>query len=123
MRALTERTIRELRANEARARELLERSTAAATALSPYLGYDATAEVAKESIATGRSIREVVLARGLLDPAKLDSILSTEAMTHGGIAGTTAQPRAARARAARRTGKSRRTPAAHGVRQVAKVKR
>ena len=48
-------------------RELLDRSTAAATALSPYIGYAATAEIAKESVQTGRSIRELVLERGLLD--------------------------------------------------------
>jgi aspartate ammonia-lyase len=74
-------------ANEDRARELLDRSTAMATALSPYLGYAATADLAKESIRTGRSIRDLVLARGLLDQARLDSILSPDAMTRGGIVG------------------------------------
>ena len=38
-----------------RCRELLERSTAVATALSPYIGYAKTAEIAKESVATGRA--------------------------------------------------------------------
>jgi aspartate ammonia-lyase len=74
-------------ANEERARELLDRSTAMATALSPHLGYAATAELAKESVKTGRSIRELVLARGLLDPARLDRILAPDAMTRGGIVG------------------------------------
>ena len=87
MRALTSRTIDGLTANEARARELLDRSTAAATALSPYIGYAATAEIAKESVRTGRPIRELVLARGLLDEKQLDAILSVEAMTRGGITG------------------------------------
>src|SRR3954468_19232497 len=73
--------------DEARARELLDRSTAAATALSPYIGYAATAEIAKESVKTGRSIRELVIARGLLDASRLDEILSVDAMTRGGIAG------------------------------------
>src|SRR5204863_4623129 len=73
--------------NEARARELLDRSTAAATALSPYIGYAATAEIAKESVRTGKSIRDLVLERGLLDAARLDEILSVDAMTRGGIAG------------------------------------
>src|SRR6478672_5133197 len=41
--------------DESRARELLDRSTATATALSPYIGYAATAEIAKESVKTGRS--------------------------------------------------------------------
>jgi len=74
-------------ADEARARELLDRSTAAATALSPYIGYAATADVAKASVASGKTIRDIVLERGLLDAAKLDEILSVDAMTRGGITG------------------------------------
>jgi aspartate ammonia-lyase len=76
-----------LTANPGRARELLERSTASATALSPYIGYAATAEIAKESVKTGKSIRQLVLDRGLLDAKQLDDILSVEAMTRGGITG------------------------------------
>jgi aspartate ammonia-lyase len=74
-------------ADEARARELLDRSTASATALSPYIGYAATAEIAKESVKSGTSIRELVLERGLIDGARLDEILSVESMTRGGITG------------------------------------
>jgi aspartate ammonia-lyase len=62
-----------------------------ATALNPYLGYAATAEIAKDSVATGRSIRELVLERGLLSAADLDRILSVEAMTRPGIAGGAAK--------------------------------
>src|SRR3989475_4116486 len=74
-------------ADEARARELLERSTATASALSPYIDYAATADIAKESVRSGKSIRELVLARGLLDREQLDAILSADAMTRGGIVG------------------------------------
>jgi len=81
------RTVDGTSANEARARELLERSTATATALSPYLGYAATAQIAKEAVRTGRTIRELVLERGLLDAARLDAILSAESMTKPGIVG------------------------------------
>ncbi|HEY8535568.1 MAG TPA: aspartate ammonia-lyase [Vicinamibacterales bacterium] len=84
---LRERTVEGLEADEARCRELLERSTAAATALSPYLGYAVTAEIAKEAVTTNRSIREVVERRGLLSPEQLDRILSPEAMTEPGIVG------------------------------------
>jgi aspartate ammonia-lyase len=87
IRTLTTLTIEGLAANPERARELLERSTAAATALSPYIGYAATADIAKESVKTGKTIRELVLARGLLDAKQLDRILSVEAMTRGGITG------------------------------------
>ena len=87
MKALRIRTIDGLAANPSRARELLDRSTATATALSPYIGYAATAEVAKESVSTGRSIRELVLERGLMDKDRLDEILSADAMTRGGVVG------------------------------------
>ncbi|MGB7219350.1 MAG: aspartate ammonia-lyase [Vicinamibacterales bacterium] len=83
MRALQAKCIRGITANEARARELLDRSTAVATALSPHIGYAATAEIAKESVATGRTIREIVLERRLLDVATLDKVLSLESMTKG----------------------------------------
>ena len=76
-----------IQADEARCRELLDRSTAVATALSPYIGYAKTAEIAKESVKTGKPIREIVLERGLLDAKQLDRILSAEAMTTPGIAG------------------------------------
>ncbi|MEO8255944.1 MAG: aspartate ammonia-lyase [Acidobacteriota bacterium] len=81
------RCIDGITANEERARELLDRSTALATALSPHIGYAATAEVAKEAVKTGRSVRDLVLARGLLDQDRLDRILSADAMTRGGIVG------------------------------------
>src|SRR5690349_20652168 len=90
-------------AETARAHELLDRSTATATALSPYIGYAATAEIAKESVKTGKPVRELVLERGLLDKNRLDEILSADAMTRGGIAGA---GRAGRAGKAGRPGKA-----------------
>ena len=81
------RCIDGIAADRPRALELLERSTASATALSPYIGYAATAEIAKESVKTGKSIRELVLQRGLVDPTRLDEILSVESMTRGGVVG------------------------------------
>jgi len=76
-----------IQADAARCRELLDRSTAVATALSPYLGYAKTAEIAKESVLTGIPIREIVLEHGLIKPARLDEILSVEAMTEPGVPG------------------------------------
>jgi aspartate ammonia-lyase len=87
MRALKTRTVDGITANEDRTRELLERSTALATALSPYIGYEKTAEIAKESVATGKPIRAIVLERRLIEANELDRILSVEAMTRPGIAG------------------------------------
>jgi aspartate ammonia-lyase len=81
-----------IEADAERCRELLERSTAVATALSPYIGYAKTAEIAKESVATGRPIRELVLARGLMDAKQLDKILSPAAMTQPGIVNEDSKP-------------------------------
>jgi aspartate ammonia-lyase len=94
-RTLTSRTVDGIVADEARARALLDRSTATATALSPYIGYAATAEIAKESVKSGRSIRELVLERGLLDESRLNDILSVDAMTRGGIVGDAGSTRRA----------------------------
>jgi aspartate ammonia-lyase len=88
MEVLRARCVEDITANEARARELLDRSTATATALSPYIGYAATADIAKESVKSGRTIRDLVLERKLLDPKRLDEILSVDAMTRGGIVGS-----------------------------------
>ena len=87
MTSLRTRTVDGIEADVKRCRELLDRSTAVATALSPYIGYAKTAEIAKAAVASGRSIRDLVLERGLMNAAQLDRILSAEAMTRPGIAG------------------------------------
>ncbi len=83
-----ERCIDGLEPDEARCRELLDRSTAVATALSPYIGYAATADIAKASVATGRPVRELVLERGLLDRTQAARVLSAAAMTEPGVVET-----------------------------------
>jgi aspartate ammonia-lyase len=88
MQVLQRRSVAGIEADEERTRELLDRSTAIATALSPYIGYAATAEVAKTAVKTGRSIRELVRERGLLSDEKLDRVLSAEAMTLPGVPGS-----------------------------------
>jgi aspartate ammonia-lyase len=90
--ALRTRCVDGIVANADRARELLDRSTAVATALSPYIGYDATAELAKDSLGTGKSIRDLALERNLLPRDELDQILSVDAMTRGGGAGAATRP-------------------------------
>jgi aspartate ammonia-lyase len=87
MNSLRVRCVEGIEADAERCRELLDRSTATATALSPYIGYAKTAEIAKESVKTGKPIRDIVLARGLMDKEQLDRILSAESMTRPGIAG------------------------------------
>jgi len=79
-RVFTERCVNGLEANEARCRELVEQSLMLVTALNPAIGYDAAASVAKEAFATGRTLRQVVLDRGLLDAATVDRLLDPASM-------------------------------------------
>ena len=88
MQVLADRCVSGVAADEARCRELLERSTAVATALSTYLGYAQTAEIAKASVKTGRSIADIVRERKLIPEAELQQILSPETMTSPGIPGS-----------------------------------
>jgi len=81
MTALRVKTVEGITADAERARELLDRSTAVATALSPHIGYAATAEIAKESVRTGKSIRAIAKERGVLTDAELDALLAPERMT------------------------------------------
>ncbi|MFZ5788147.1 MAG: aspartate ammonia-lyase, partial [Acidobacteriota bacterium] len=81
VRTLTERCIRGVTANPERTRGMVERSIGIVTALVPALGYERSSEVAKEALDTGRSVREIVLARGLLGAAELDILLAPESMT------------------------------------------
>jgi aspartate ammonia-lyase len=88
MDVLASRCVAGIDADLERTRELLDRSTALATALSPYIGYALTAEIAKASVATGRPIRDLVRERKLLPDATLDAILDPIAMTSPGVPGT-----------------------------------
>jgi len=55
------------------------------TALNPHIGYDQAAAVAKEALATGRTLREIVLERKLMDAATLDNALEPLSMTKPGV--------------------------------------
>ena len=54
------------------------------TALNPYIGYEEATRVIKASVAEGKTLREVVLERGLMSEADVDRVLDVEAMTRGG---------------------------------------
>jgi len=80
-RLLRTRCIAGLRVDRTRVGELLARSRVEATALSPYLGYDVTAEVVKQAQARGVAVRDVVLEHGLMAPRELTPILAPPALT------------------------------------------
>jgi fumarate hydratase class II len=85
--AFTDNCVRGLQANPVKAEGWLARNAVLVTALNPVIGYARGAEVAKEAMATGRTIREVVIARGYLSAEEADRLLDATRMTEGGIQG------------------------------------
>jgi aspartate ammonia-lyase len=81
MKTLTTRCIEGITANEKRCRDLVESSIGLITALNPYLGYETSTRIAKEALASGRSVAELVRAEGLLSEEQLADILKPENMT------------------------------------------
>lgn len=78
---LTKNCVSGITANEERCRRLVNASVGISTALCPYLGYKESADIAKTALNTGKSVREVVLERGLISESKLEEILNPENMT------------------------------------------
>src|SRR6187401_3638610 len=66
--------------------QLVEQGLMLATALAPVIGYDAAAKLAKDAFASGRTIRELALERGM-DPSELDQLLDPASMTEPGLNG------------------------------------
>ena len=71
-------------ANKKRCEELVELSMAMVTSLAPKIGYDRAAEIAKESAATGRTVREICRQKKILSEAELNRALDSIAMTEAG---------------------------------------
>jgi fumarate hydratase class II len=84
IRIFTEKCVAGIEPDVARCRELVERSLMLVTALNPHLGYDVTSSVAKEAQSTGKTLRQVVLERGLMDAASVDRILDPANMNKPG---------------------------------------
>jgi fumarate hydratase class II len=78
--------VRGIEANTERARDLVERNAIIVTALNPHIGYDNGAKIAKEAVATGRSVRDLVVESGLMSAEEVDVALDIKSMTEGGIA-------------------------------------
>jgi len=74
-------------ANEERCRDYLDQSVGLATVLAPSIGYAAAAEVAKESAKSGKSIRQVILERGILTEEELEEVLAPYPLTTPGVHG------------------------------------
>jgi fumarate hydratase class II len=85
--AVTFRTkcVEGIKAHDEHCRELAEKNVIIVTALNPHIGYDNGAKVAKEALATGKTVRQVVLDLGLMNAEDLDRVLDLKRMTEGGV--------------------------------------
>ncbi|WP_030247443.1 lyase family protein, partial [Streptomyces sp. NRRL S-455] len=81
---LAERCVDGITANEDELRSAVENSIGLVTALNPYIGYTAATGIAKEALATGRGVAELVLEKGLLPAETLAGLLRPEAVAGRG---------------------------------------
>jgi fumarate hydratase class II len=77
----TEKCIKGLKADKKRCGEMVEKSLAMATALSPHIGHDAAARIAREAYETGRNIRQIAMEGKILADGELKKILDPWRMT------------------------------------------
>lgn len=79
---LRTRCVDGITANVEKCRSYVHNSIGVVTALNPVIGYKNSTKIAKEAMATGKSVYELVLEHDILDKADLDTILSPENMLH-----------------------------------------
>jgi fumarate hydratase class II len=77
----TERSLAGMEANRAACEAAVEKSLAMATGLNPYLGYERAAALAKEALATGKTIRELCREKKVLSEEQLNTALDPWRMT------------------------------------------
>jgi fumarate hydratase class II len=88
--AFTTKCVVGVTANREKAEGWLAKNAILVTALNPVIGYLNGAAVAKEAMATGKTIREVVVAKGLLSGEEVDKLIDARTLTEGGIQGIAA---------------------------------
>ncbi len=83
MQVLTYRCVKEITANEDHCKNVVQNSIGLVTALNPFIGYEASTDIAREAMETGKSVYELVLEKKLLTKEKLDYILNPKNMIRG----------------------------------------
>ncbi|MBI4387659.1 MAG: aspartate ammonia-lyase [Candidatus Omnitrophica bacterium] len=81
MTLLAEFCVAGIQVDTGRCLQYAETSYGIAAALNPYIGYSKAAEIVKESVKTGKTLRELVLEKGLLSEEKLSQVLSPKELT------------------------------------------
>ncbi|MFT4881159.1 MAG: fumarate hydratase class II, partial [Salinirussus sp.] len=82
-----ERFVAKLEANREHCAERVEQSMALATALNPAIGYDKASKVAKQAMAEGKTVEEVVVEEGYLTEDEAETVLDPVRMTERAILG------------------------------------
>src|SRR5205814_4104705 len=80
-RVFADRCAAGIQASRERCEALVEQSLAMVTSLAPLIGYDKAAEIAKESFATGKTVRQIAIDKKLLDEPTLNKALDAKRMT------------------------------------------
>ena len=91
-RVLADKCVSGLEADAEQCAYWLERSPALVTALAPKIGYAEAAALSKEAIASGLTVRELAMKKGLLQGAELEEVLDLRAMTELGVPGSKGVP-------------------------------
>jgi aspartate ammonia-lyase len=89
---LRERCVNGITANPDRMRQFVEHSIGIVTALVPVIGYETSTDIARDALATGRGVYEIVMERGLMTRQQLDQALNPEAMTGPRTVATVTKP-------------------------------
>jgi len=82
---LADKCVAGITANREHCRKMVENSIGIVTALNPALGYETSCRIAKEALASGRSVYDLILEEGLLHKEDLDRLLSIDNMVHQNV--------------------------------------
>lgn len=77
----TERCVSGIKADKDRCKYFFEESIGVATILNRYIGYEKAAQVAKEATETGKTVKEVVLEKGILAREEWDRLMDIGSVT------------------------------------------
>ena len=75
---LEEKCVRGITANEERCRNLVLNSIGIVTVLTPVIGYESAAAIARQASETGLSVQEIAMESGLIKKEKLEELFSIE---------------------------------------------
>ncbi|MDD2233140.1 MAG: aspartate ammonia-lyase, partial [Sphaerochaetaceae bacterium] len=80
IRTLTDNCIKGITANKERSRAMVEGSIGIVTILMPILGYEKCSEIARTALETGKSVKQILHEKKLLDDSEIDEVMKTENM-------------------------------------------